>query len=324
MKNFAFILCIICTILVLGHACDPDTEYEKDGVCCKMCGPGTRMNSQGPCEDPVCTPCGTQEYQSGYTRETKCELQPYCDPNLKFVRDGPLDPKRMVPCTCKSQHHCSSEECLNCVPNTACKPGEGVVKMAIGHSDTVCEVCRQGTFSNESSPVNECRPWTKCDGKTHREKKSGTTTSDVECEEIPSNMAVKVIVPIFAVGILVAALIYYNRKDLGKLKKCLKKTPGEEDHERNIQPLIHVEEGLFPEKLIQHPAEPEDGTSDGRGGELGPEENEETQPQAQGVTDNNMPMRQEEGKEEHTSQPETDCLDHSSFTDIHFMADSSS
>ncbi|KAJ8369837.1 hypothetical protein SKAU_G00098650 [Synaphobranchus kaupii] len=314
MKKNAFTFCIINIILVRVvpvDACDLDTQYEKDGVCCKMCGPGTRMSSQPSCEDPVCSPCGKDEYQSGYTRETKCQLQPFCDPNMNLEQKVQVTTTR-VPCTCKSAHHCSSKECLTCVPNTACKAGEGASKIATQISDTICEACGGGTFSNESSAVEGCRTWTKCAEKTHKIKKSGTPTSDVECEERPSYVALAVsLFVILAVFAIIGVFILMKVK--GKLKNCFKNSGGGDQLNPLEVGLLHVRplEEVGPQNGVGH--DQEGSTLPGRN----PEENEEAHNpvQVKDMTDNNKPLRQEEGKTEHISQPESDEAEHSCFTD---------
>lgn len=52
------------------------------------------------------------------------------------VSDAPADLNFQVPvhvitkqttCTCKDGFHCSTSECITCVPHTTCKPGYGVL-----------------------------------------------------------------------------------------------------------------------------------------------------------------------------------------------------
>ncbi|XP_035238805.1 tumor necrosis factor receptor superfamily member 5 [Anguilla anguilla] len=300
MKTFVFNFWMAC-ILVAANACDPDTQYEKNEVCCGMCPPGTRMSADASCEDPNCIPCGEHEYQPDYTQEKKCQLQPFCDPNMNFDQVPP-DPTKRLSCTCKSGHHCSSEECLTCVPHTACKPGEGVLKTGTRSSDTVCQACEPGTFSNETS-VKHCREWTKCEEKTHRIKTSGTPTSDVECEEIRPNLGLAVGLPVcilliaVAVAVVVAVVFYRSKKDRNYLKNIFKKkNPGDMKH----GPLMQPDEEL-PETLLRL----EDETGPGNCQEEGPVEDEETQPcPGRDLTENHKPLRQEEGKMEHISESE--------------------
>ncbi|KAJ8265591.1 hypothetical protein COCON_G00146900 [Conger conger] len=305
MKSFVFSFYMACFVVVSVMACDLAIEYEKDGVCCKMCGPGTRVNSQPSCEDPVCTPCGKYEYQPSYTKENKCKQQPYCDPNMNFqVVD--LNPKKEASCNCKAEHHCSSLECLTCVPNTVCSPGEGVYQKATRFNDTVCRACGEGTFSNESSTVEDCRKWTTCAEKTHKIKKSGTPTSDVVCEEVSDNSSIAVGLSIgFVLAIVTGLLTCFIKKEPEMLKRCFKKgkNPGNMD-DKIVGPLIAPEVGNH---YVLERAWPGNGVEQQQES-LSlqvPEETDESFPQ-NAKTFNNKPLRQEEGKMELTSQPESD------------------
>lgn len=86
--------------------CDPITEYEDKGECCKRCGPGTslpppparpppllwftvmapcfsgtHMSPLGSCLRPACQPCESGEYQDQYTKDITCSRQQSCDPS---------------------------------------------------------------------------------------------------------------------------------------------------------------------------------------------------------------------------------------------------
>uniref|UniRef100_A0A3Q4AA80 TNFR-Cys domain-containing protein n=1 Tax=Mola mola TaxID=94237 RepID=A0A3Q4AA80_MOLML len=77
---------------------------------------GCHINDQGCC---MCN-----KGQSLYNREDKCYRQRYCDPNLNFVYWQ--DPYLIIcssTCRCKLGFHCSSKECITCIPHTQCKEG---------------------------------------------------------------------------------------------------------------------------------------------------------------------------------------------------------
>lgn len=120
--------------------------------------PGTSMTALSTCLEPQCQECGNNEYQDQYTKEAMCKRQPYCDPsktlwqikwNCSFI--GRLlfalaqrtnvctilsDRNFQVPvhesnkrttCQCKLGFHCSTDECITCVPHTICKRGHGAL-----------------------------------------------------------------------------------------------------------------------------------------------------------------------------------------------------
>lgn len=123
------------------------------------------MSSLGTCLEPQCQECRENEYQDKYTRESKCQLQPYCDrsktnsakllfscrvidvclgfqhrvqlvtvllPDTNF-QAADHDTKKRTTCICKVGFHCSGEECMICVPHSTCGPGHGVHSKGATH-----------------------------------------------------------------------------------------------------------------------------------------------------------------------------------------------
>ncbi|CDQ95186.1 unnamed protein product [Oncorhynchus mykiss] len=153
----------------------------KNGVCCSMCGPGTKMlSSHSGCLDPHCMPCQEGEYQHAFTDKNLCKLQPYCDPNKNFEHSTNRNTTSISPCKCKPGYHCSSEECLTCVPHTKCRPGEEVKSKGNPIHDTVCKACPLNMFSSDSSAESKCKLWTVCTSEFKTEAE-GTATSDAVC-----------------------------------------------------------------------------------------------------------------------------------------------
>ncbi|XP_068599244.1 tumor necrosis factor receptor superfamily member 5 [Brachionichthys hirsutus] len=149
--------------------CDPLTQYARHGECCTMCGPGTSMSSLGTCLEPQCQQCGTNEYQDGHSKESRCRRQPYCDPNRNFLVPASASTRRSV-CVCKPGFHCAAEECVTCVPHRTCEPGRGVRSRGNHSRDTLCQECPEGTFSEENSSEGVCQNWTRCsEGKQHEQ-----------------------------------------------------------------------------------------------------------------------------------------------------------
>ncbi|XP_037335549.2 tumor necrosis factor receptor superfamily member 5 isoform X2 [Pungitius pungitius] len=191
--------------------CDPLTQYEKDGECCKKCGPGTRLSSGGSCLDPLCTECPDGDYQDAYTSSNSCQRQPYCDPNLDFNRVVNKSKKNRVACICKVGFHCSSKACLTCVAHTSCKPGHGAQSTGNHTHNTVCQKCTEGTFSKGDSWKGVCEKWTICaDG--YFVEQSGTDVSDNICAESLSH-TITIAVVCF-VGLLVITIAFFC------LRKC--------------------------------------------------------------------------------------------------------
>lgn len=231
------ILCALTTLIAGQPQCDPLTQYEKLGECCNMCGPGTSMSSLSTCLEPQCQSCDPHEYQDKHTKESKCQRQPFCDPNLHF-QDPRHNNKKKTVCLCKEGYHCSTERCYGCEKHSLCQPGHGVKSEGTHSKDTVCEKCPLGTYSNETTASRECKKWTECETV----QQIGTDTSDNICGSstrkhlgliaIPVALLIGVIISVVAVSFCKAQrakgsfkLPVFTEAHHDDLRKPLKKPP---------------------------------------------------------------------------------------------------
>ncbi|XP_069884941.1 tumor necrosis factor receptor superfamily member 11A [Dipodomys merriami] len=202
--------------------CSRDRQYELHGRCCSRCEPGKYMSSKcTTTSDSVCLPCGPEEYLETWNEEDKCLLHKVCDTGKGLVA---LDPgNRTAPrrCVCTAGYHWS-QDCQCCRRNTECAPGSGARPLQL-NTDTVCEPCPLGEFSDTFSSTGRCKPWTNCTilGKT--ETRHGTEKSDVVCSSLPPGsppmepqyLPGLIIVLLFvSVVVLVAVIfgVYYRKK----------------------------------------------------------------------------------------------------------------
>ncbi|VCW68670.1 unnamed protein product [Gulo gulo] len=89
-------------------------------------------------------------------------------------------------CVCNQGHFCVSEDgddCAECRPHTPCRPGQRVQARGTEWQDRVCEDCPPGTFS-PSGTLEECQPWSTCDGPLQTQAEPGTSSSDVTCSSL--------------------------------------------------------------------------------------------------------------------------------------------
>ncbi|XP_026188299.1 tumor necrosis factor receptor superfamily member 5 isoform X2 [Mastacembelus armatus] len=297
---------MIWDVMVMTTAqprCDPLTQYEQNGQCCKMCGPGTSMLSTSSCLEPQCKECGEREYQDKYTKELNCLRQPYCDPNKNFEVSGQWSKKKKTVCMCKLGFHCSSEECLTCVPHTQCKPGYGAKSIGNHTRDTLCHKCPEGTFSNMSSWNRGCEEWTTC-GRGYSIQQRGTDRSDTICEKTSRThmilMCVFIPIGIIALGVVGYCLCKGGAREKGYAKPCCgdKGVTLEE---------IHVGTQT-PEKA---PILPQGLSSQEDGGTRTPEENDDSlsqEPQSEPnviLSDKGNFVTQENGKSDILSRQES-------------------
>ncbi|XP_056129002.1 tumor necrosis factor receptor superfamily member 5 [Lampris incognitus] len=254
-------------------SCDPQTQYEgTNGRCCQKCGPGTRMlHTEGPeaCSDPNCQSCEDNEYQDGYTAEKNCNLQPYCDPNKNFEVVPHVNKKSQRSCICKTGYHCSNQACMTCAPHSPCQPGYEVQFKGNHSHDTVCQKCRPGTFSTETSEDAYCKGWTVCLHGSHEEMK-GTTKSDTICGDGHREHIIVYVIPICILLVVAMAFGIYKAKGIAKrqVKKCMELGP-EETRQPQLEtnPPTHQQEDEYSEECDLHHAVKEMGSKT-------PEENE--------------------------------------------------
>uniref|UniRef100_A0A671QYJ0 CD40 molecule, TNF receptor superfamily member 5 n=1 Tax=Sinocyclocheilus anshuiensis TaxID=1608454 RepID=A0A671QYJ0_9TELE len=146
------------------------------------CVTGKRMLVDDNCEDPRCQDCQDGEYQSGYTSKTKCERQPSCDPNLHFQPQMNPSKTSLSKCQCEAGYYCTQDDdCNTCREHKVCRPGQRVVRKGSPVSDTVCEACKNGTFSTHDS-ADTCEEWAICE-YGYDKNAPGSSTSDRICGE---------------------------------------------------------------------------------------------------------------------------------------------
>ncbi|XP_050662529.1 tumor necrosis factor receptor superfamily member 5 isoform X3 [Macaca thibetana thibetana] len=181
--------CVLWGCLLTAVYPEPPTacrekQYLINSQCCSLCQPGQKLVSDcTEFTETECLPCGESEFLDTWNRETRCHQHKYCDPNLGLRVQQKGTSETDTICTCEEGLHCTSESCESCVPHRSCLPGFGVKQIATGVSDTICEPCPVGFFSNVSSAFEKCRPWTSCETKDLVVQQAGTNKTDVVCGE---------------------------------------------------------------------------------------------------------------------------------------------
>ncbi|CAG6021895.1 unnamed protein product [Menidia menidia] len=235
-------MCLFMATAAAQHHCDSETQYEKDGVCCKMCGPGYKMRNLGTCDEPLCDPCAENEYQDKYTKEDKCERQPYCDPNKNFASPVHQNTKKTT-CVCKEGFYCSTKECLFCIEHSTCTPGSGVQIKGSQTSDTVCQKCPEGTYSNETSKEAVCNKWTECDSG-YEIYQQGTDKSDNTCVYRRTHIALYCIIALLLLGAVAAVILLYRKKSgyvTGTAKGFMERLNNEDEKTPDVRiPVIRM------------------------------------------------------------------------------------
>ncbi|KAM9069964.1 tumor necrosis factor receptor superfamily member 5 [Sarcophilus harrisii] len=172
-------------------------QYLVNGLCCEKCSPGTKLVtdcSEG--SETQCEPCQEGEFQSSWNHDKYCHQHKYCDPNLhlKIQNEGSLE--KDTACVCIDGFHCTSPECESCSSHSLCQPGFGVKHAGTNSTDTICEPCKEGFFSNVSSAFEKCLPWTSCKDTGLSKIQEGTDKTDVLCQGDKSRVGLLVLIPI--------------------------------------------------------------------------------------------------------------------------------
>ncbi|XP_059263118.1 tumor necrosis factor receptor superfamily member 5 isoform X2 [Mustela nigripes] len=187
---------------------------------------------------PEYTACREKQYP---VNNQCCDLCPP-DLGLRVQREGTSETD--TTCTCHEGLHCTSEACESCTVHSLCPPGLGVKQIATEVSDTVCDPCPVGFFSNVSSALEKCHPWTSCETKGLMEIQEGTNKTDAVCGP-PPRMRALVVIPI-TMGILLAVLL---------VSACVRKVAKEPENkvmwmEHRKDPVEDMEESPVPPHSI--------------------------------------------------------------------------
>ncbi|NXR10686.1 TNR8 factor, partial [Semnornis frantzii] len=136
---------------------------ETSRSCCYRCPSGSvkkRACPRDPAED--CMRCGPEQYVKEAFAKPQCYACVSCaDPDLVEKEPCSLNSRRV--CECRPGLFCQTsvqDSCSRCRKHTACKPGFGVRVRGTSRSDVTCDKCPSGTFSDQSSSTDICKPHT--------------------------------------------------------------------------------------------------------------------------------------------------------------------
>ncbi|XP_063799164.1 tumor necrosis factor receptor superfamily member 14 [Pseudophryne corroboree] len=218
----------IYTTIVL--CCNPG-EYAISNVCCPMCPPGqvVSVHCTVSTSSTVCIPCVAGTYMDHPNGLTECFRCKECDTGAGLQVKTKCTYTSDTVCECSTGYFCLGEdsECDLCQQHTRCEPGQFVKAPGTRRTNTVCEDCPSGHFSNESMSVT-CTQWTKCTFLGLQ--KPGTTKSDSTCKR--SDMRILVVFSC----IIIASLMLFT------LIKCKQGKQGEEQSPPNAASNKPVQE----------------------------------------------------------------------------------
>ncbi|XP_073513021.1 tumor necrosis factor receptor superfamily member 14-like isoform X1 [Phyllobates terribilis] len=192
-------------------ACLPK-EYKISNVCCPMCDKGFFMKANCIKEliSSVCIICAemSKNHPNGLTECFRCKD---CGANF-IVKQNCTESSNTV-CECSADHFCVNPDCYICQDYTQCQPGQYVKKPGALVTDTECEKCPEGHYSDRNNAA-ECSPLKKCEELGQILDKEGNSTADSICKEKRSHIGAGL--ALAHVSLLLAVIIYVIRNPIYK------------------------------------------------------------------------------------------------------------
>ncbi|XP_051805593.1 tumor necrosis factor receptor superfamily member 14-like isoform X5 [Acanthochromis polyacanthus] len=220
---------IIVMKVFTGHTliCHP-AEYQIGNECCPMCPAGSRVKTD--CTEfrsTSCLSCLDGTYVDKPTGRKNCFDCTNCDKGLGLKVKTSCTTTSDAVCERLEGFYCTDQIGNNCVEaqkHRICQPGQYINQKGTAFTDTVCSDCSAGTFSNGT--FTSCQSHTQCESNLELIK-PGTASTDAECGEKRSNVAVPVTIPCVLLFLLISAgLIYwfYFRKKKMSFREAEKNT----------------------------------------------------------------------------------------------------
>lgn len=124
-----------------------------------MCPPGTHMTAHCTAStNTQCKACSVDHYTELWNYLPRClYCDNFCFGNLEVETECSDKSNRV--CRCKEGFYLTSDYCAR---HSECGPGNGVQSRGTPLTNTVCEECSDGYFSNSSSALDSCVKHQEC------------------------------------------------------------------------------------------------------------------------------------------------------------------
>ncbi|NWT55968.1 TNR8 factor, partial [Erythrocercus mccallii] len=143
---------------------------------------------QDPAED--CMTCGPDQYLNNVSLKPRCDACVSCSKEPDLVEKQPCSFNSSRTCECRPGLFCQTtvkDTCTRCQHHSACKPGFGVKTRGTSTNDVTCEECPPGTFSDQHSSTDICKPHTNCAKLNKVTLRKGNATHDQVClDQLPT------------------------------------------------------------------------------------------------------------------------------------------
>ncbi|KAM4016474.1 uncharacterized protein ACNLHF_002781 isoform 1-T1 [Anomaloglossus baeobatrachus] len=218
-------------------ACLP-REYEFNGTCCPMCDIDSLVTGLMP-QDwriadvvpifkkvsfvkahctreliSVCVICTNTTYMDHPNGLQECFQCKECDREVTLLVKRCVVSSKTI-CGCSAGYFCLSKDCDICLEHKECQPGEYIKEPGTLETDTVCEKCPLGNFSNRENST-QCSPWKDCLESGYILDKEGNSTTDSTCKEKRSHIAAIAAAAFGSTILAVIILLFAGRNRIGK------------------------------------------------------------------------------------------------------------
>ncbi|XP_009669708.1 tumor necrosis factor receptor superfamily member 8 isoform X2 [Struthio camelus] len=176
------------TSLITSHSCDTlENQFYDETLrrCCYKCPSGYVKTKECP-TDPYkhCMRCGPEQYLNEASQKPQCDACVSCTKESDLVERAPCSFNSSRVCECRPGLFCQTpvlNTCIRCQQHTICKAGFGVKVKGTSTTDVSCEKCPPGTFSDQNSSTDICKPHTDCAKVNKVVLSRGNATHDQVC-----------------------------------------------------------------------------------------------------------------------------------------------
>ncbi|XP_045552370.1 tumor necrosis factor receptor superfamily member 14 [Salmo salar] len=162
-----------------------------------MCNKGLVVRRDCTLESSTsCIPCIRGTFMNEANGLTKCFPCTPCDPGQGLFTQTECKPTSNTVCDVLDGYYCrsysSNSECNFVVEHTHCSPGQSTKSPGTKTTDTMCEECQHGFYSQHG--VN-CTAWTDCAAMRRVKTEDGNSSQDVIWNKVPPRSHVTLIAP---------------------------------------------------------------------------------------------------------------------------------
>ncbi|XP_075762436.1 tumor necrosis factor receptor superfamily member 8 isoform X1 [Pelodiscus sinensis] len=175
-------------LITSARSCDVLNNWFYDETlksCCYRCPSDDHKRKACP-TDPRrdCSQCEPEYFLNREHKRPRCDACVSCKPEYDLVEKVPCSSDTSRVCECRAGMFCKVavlNSCARCVSHTVCQPGFGVLVRGTSKVDVSCEECSWGTFSDQYSSTEPCKPHTDCAKLNKIAVGSGNATHDQIC-----------------------------------------------------------------------------------------------------------------------------------------------